>query len=72
MVMGYRAGMWKIAGLDMQPDVASKIAWINEHNSTGHKYKESDWKNARRPERIKAMLPREEFEELLQELQAVA
>ena len=71
VIMGYRAGMWKIAGLDMQPDVASKIAWINEHNSTGHKYKESDWKNARRPERIKAMLPREEFEELLQELQAV-
>lgn len=48
--------------------VEEKCSWINAHNSSDHKFKPSDWKNARRPERQANMLPREMIESKLEEL----
>ena len=66
-VMGHRAGRWIIPGLDGK-SVEEKCDWINRHNSSGKKFKPSDWKNARRPERQVNMLPRELIESKLKEL----
>ena len=48
--------------------VEDKCEWINAHNSSDRKFKPSDWKNARRPERQANMLPREMIESKLEEL----
>ena len=66
-IMGYRAGRWDIPELNSKT-VAEKCEWINAHNSSDRKFKPSDWKNARRPERQANMLPRELIETKLQEL----
>lgn len=68
IVMGYRAGKWEIPSLDGKT-VAEKCSWINQHNSSTRKFKESDWKNARRPERQASMLPAEFLKDKLLELQ---
>ena len=59
-IIGYRNGLIKIDCLDM-PDltVADKCAIINYCNNSGKMFTPSDWKNARRPERLHSMLPAE-------------
>lgn len=66
-IMGYRAGRWDIPGLN-DKTVEEKCEWINAHNTSDRKFKSSDWKNARRPERQANMLPREMIEGKLEEL----
>ena len=66
-IMGYRSGRWDIPGLN-DKTVEEKCEWINAHNSSDRKFKPSDWKNARRPERQANMLPREMIESKLEEL----
>ena len=66
-IMGYRCGRWDIPGLNNKT-VKEKCAWINSHNTSSKKFKISDWKNARRPERQANMLPYEMIEERLKEL----
>ena len=66
-IMGYRSGRWDIPGLNGKT-VEEKCEWINAHNSSDRKFKLSDWKNARRPERQANMLPREMIESKLEEL----
>ncbi|RHV36754.1 hypothetical protein DXB59_07650 [Ruminococcus sp. OM05-10BH] len=66
-IMGYRAGRWDIPGLN-DKTVVEKCEWINAHNTSGHKFKPSDWKNARRPERQANMLPLEMIKTTLDEL----
>lgn len=56
-IIGYRLGKLQIEGLDQCQTVEEKLAYINSHNSTGKVFKESHWKNARRPERASQMLP---------------
>ena len=66
-IMGYRSDRWDIPGLNGKT-VEEKCEWINAHNSSDRKFKPSDWKNARRPERQANMLPREVIESKLEEL----
>lgn len=68
VIMGYRAGRWNIPALEGKT-VVEKCAWINQHNDSVRKYKESDWKNARRPDRQTNMLPEEFLKNKLSELQ---
>lgn len=68
IVMGYRCGKWQIPALEGKT-VAEKCDWINQHNDSSRKFKESDWKNARRPERQANMLPSEFLKDKLLELQ---
>lgn len=68
VIMGYRAGRWNIPALEGKT-VVEKCAWINQHNDSVRKYKESDWKNARRPDRQANMLPKEFLKDKLEELQ---
>lgn len=56
VIMGYRAGKWDIPALN-NLTVSEKCEWINQFNSSKKKFKETDWKNARRPERQVNMLP---------------
>ena len=56
IIMGYRAGKWDIQALN-NLTVSEKCDWINKFNSSNKKFKETDWKNARRPERQVNMLP---------------
>ena len=58
IIQGYRMGLWDIPRLGSL-SVAEKCEWINEHNTSNRKFKVSDWKNCRRPERQMKMLPRE-------------
>jgi hypothetical protein len=48
--------------------VAEKCEWLNQHNTSKKVFKPTDWKNARRPERLANMLPREYLKEKLDEL----
>ena len=66
-IMGYRAGRWTIPGLEGK-SVEAKCDWINRHNTSRKKFKPSDWKNARRPERQVNMLPLELIADKLEEL----
>ena len=66
-IMGHRSGRWDIPGLNGKT-VQEKCEWINSHNTSGRKFKPSDWKNARRPERQANMLPREMLGDKLEEL----
>ncbi len=67
IIMGYRGSMWDIPALNGR-SVQEKCDWINAHNNSKRKYKISDWKNARRPERQANMLPYEFLEQKLNEL----
>ena len=66
-IMGHRAGHWTIPGLAGK-SVDDKCSWINSHNTSVRKFKPSDWKNARKPERQVNMLPKELIQDKLQEL----
>ena len=66
-IMGYRSGRWDIPGLN-DKTVEEKCEWINAHNTSDRKFKPSDWKNARRPERQVNMLPLEVIRNKLNEL----
>ena len=54
-------------GLHMIEDICD---WINLHNRSRKTFKESDWKNARRPDRQANMLPAGMIDDLLLEMQA--
>ena len=69
VVMGFRAGRWNIPGLN-SGTVQQKCDFINRHNKSGKPYTATDWKNARRPERQKNMLPDEITVDLLKEMQS--
>ena len=69
-IMGYRAGFWIIPELE-NLSVEEKCKWINSHNSSSKKFKESDWKNARRPDRQVNMLPKNILENKLMEMGAI-
>ncbi len=66
-IVGHRADLWHIPGLETGT-VAEKCAWINAHNTSQKVFKETDWKNARKPERRSSMLPIEIINEKLDEL----
>lgn len=68
VIMGYRAGRWSIPALDGK-SVEEKCEWINSHNNSKKKFKVSDWKNARRPERQVNMLPVSYIRNKLTEMQ---
>ncbi len=69
VITGYRAGLWDIPALsDSKMTVKDKCAWINEHNKSNKEYCVSDWKNARRPERITKILPAEQLQDLFNEM----
>ena len=64
IIMGYRANKWDIPALNGLT-VEEKCDWINQHNDSKRKFKPSDWKNARRPERQVNMLPYEMIKDKL-------
>lgn len=68
VIMGYRAGKWDIPALNGLT-VFEKCEWINKHNSSKKQFKQSDWKNSRRPERQVNMLPDSYLIEKLTEMQ---
>lgn len=68
VIMGYRSGKWPIPALD-DLSVADKCKWINKHNNSKKVFKQTDWKNARRPERQVNMLPDSFLKEKLLEMQ---
>ena len=68
--MGHRCGLWEIPKLN-EGSVEEKCEWLNMHNDSKKTFKITDWKNARRPERLVNMLPREFLEEKLMELGVV-
>lgn len=65
VVAGYRAGLWLIPYLDQNISLDEKLAWINTFNVSKRAFKESDWKNCRRPERVSSILPIEIIQDLL-------
>lgn len=67
-IMGYRAGLWEIPGLDRCTTLKEKLEWINQHNDSGKKFTESNWKDCRKPNRWSSMLPRELIQDKLKEL----
>lgn len=67
-IMGYRAGRWDIPGLTACKSNEEKYAWINKHNKSQKRFKESDWKNCRRQDRQVNMLPIGMIQDKLNEL----
>ena len=73
VIMGHRAEKWRIGILDSDKlTVAAKCDWINRFNASTHKFKESDWKNARKVERQSSILDFEMLEPLLREMQTAS
>lgn len=70
-IAGHRAGFWVIPKLDSLQGQERDI-WINKHNTSGHVFGPNDWKNAGRPARKRNLLPLEQIESKLKELQADA
>lgn len=70
-VMGYRCGLWDIPTLNTLSTVAEKCDWINTFNDSKRVFKQSDWKNARRPERQANMLPKHIIMYKLKEMGAI-
>ena len=68
IIMGYRAGKWDIPALNGLT-VFEKCEWINKHNTSKKQFKQSDWKNSRRPERQVNMLPDSYLLDKLTEMQ---
>lgn len=68
VIMGYRAGKWDIPALNGLT-VVEKCEWINKHNTSKKQFKQSDWKNSRRPERQVNMLPDSYLLDKLTEMQ---
>lgn len=59
LIAYYRRGEVQIPPLDGLT-VDEKISYINKHNWTGREFTKTDWKNVRRPERQKHLLPIEQ------------
>lgn len=71
-VMGARTGLWTIPELsDTNTTVAQKCEWLNSLGLTPKKFKPSDWKNARRPERQVNALPITEIQDFLEIMGAI-
>lgn len=71
-VMGHRKGLWTIPALDdRELTVAEKCEWLNSQGLAEKKFKKSDWKNSRRPERTASMLGKEDILDFLEVLGAV-
>lgn len=68
-IMGHRAKLWRIPMLD-ELSGQERCDWINAHNRSGKRFKESDWKNAGKSARHVNILPVEELREMLDELGA--
>lgn len=72
-VQGHRLGMWNIPTLDSKSlNIQEKCDWINSLNLCDREFKKSDWKNARRPERAKSILPEYMIEKTLDIMQGKA
>ncbi len=69
-IIHYRQGNLKIEALDNCASTKEKIDYINQHNTTGRKFTETHWKNARRPERASQALPKSLIEDTLQFLRS--
>jgi hypothetical protein len=74
IVTGVRVGLWDIPYLSStKVSIAEKVAFINqfidEIGIDSKPFKESDWKNARRPERVSTILPEEHLSELIATMQ---
>ena len=70
-VMGHRLHVWTIPELERQDTtVADKLEWINRFNASSRTFKESDWKNCRRQNRIGQMLERTLVMDLLSAMDA--
>lgn len=73
VIMGYRNKMISIPYLDNPGlTVEEKCAWINRFNSSEKAFTASDWKNARRPDRVSSMLPQELLGSLIEKMQAAS
>ena len=70
-IIHYRQGNIKIEALDNCASTKEKIDYINQHNSTGRKFTETHWKNARRPERASSALPIKAITDTIVVLQGV-
>lgn len=77
VIQGYRYGLWGIPELDACKnvdgvmDLKKALAVINSHNHSNRVFKETAWKNARRPERASQMLQEELIKDLLEEFKYV-
>jgi hypothetical protein len=74
IVTGVRVGMWDVPYLSStKVSIGEKVAFINqfiaEMGIDCKLFKESDWKNARRPERVTTILPKEYLSELIATMQ---
>ena len=81
VVQGYRFGKWDIPMLTLHGNpndkllywsVAARCRWIQSFyhgNDPKRLYKKDTWKDAKKPDRMTRMLPREELEDLLKEMQ---
>ncbi len=68
VIIGFRNGKISIPYLDEGDlSVQEKCDWISLFS--GKEFKPSDWKNARRPERVSSMLPLELLESLIKRVQ---
>ena len=70
IVIGYRQGVWLIPELDDCSTVDEKICVLNKHNKSEKTFTRNDWKNARRPERVRQMLPIDNLKDILREFHA--
>lgn len=66
-IIGHRAGFWTIPAVETLRGQA-RTDWINAHNTSTKRWKETDWKNAGRNSRQCDMLPQELLLEKLTEL----
>lgn len=70
-VMGARKGLWSIDELnDVDTTVQEKCDWLNSLELSSKKFKPSDWKNARRPERQVNALPKSDIIDFLERMGA--
>lgn len=67
IVIGYITGKLDIPALDGKT-IPEKCAWINLHNNSGTQFKVENWKNLRKKERQKNVLPMELLKDKLKEL----
>lgn len=66
-VMGARKGLWIVDELnDVNTTVQEKCDWLNSLELSSKKFKPSDWKNARRPERQVNALPKSDIIDFLE------
>ena len=70
----YRAGLVDIPTLSLNVHndawtVKRICDWIQSHNHSKNVFKESNWKDCRKPDRLSSALPMSEIQDLLEELQ---